>query len=43
VKLRTGESKTACLAFEVPRAGRLQAFTYVTDDGHGDIGLWDLH
>jgi hypothetical protein len=43
VKLGTGESTTVCLAFRIPRAGRLQAFAYATDDGFGDIGLWDLH
>jgi hypothetical protein len=42
LKLRTGQSKTACLAFEVPRAGKPQAFEYVTDDGYGDTGLWSL-
>jgi hypothetical protein len=42
LKLTTGESKTACLAFEVPKAQKLQAFEYVTDDGYGDTGLWRL-
>jgi hypothetical protein len=43
VKLRTGQSKTACLAFEIPKAGRPRAFEYVTDSGYGDTGLWRLH
>jgi hypothetical protein len=43
VKLGTGRSTTVCLAFRIPRAGRLQAFAYATDDGFGDIGLWDFH
>jgi hypothetical protein len=42
VKLRTGQSKTACLAFEIPKASRPQAFEYVTDSGYGDTGLWSL-
>jgi hypothetical protein len=42
LNLRTGQSKTACLAFEVPKAGKPQAFEYVTDDGYGDTGLWSL-
>jgi hypothetical protein len=42
LKLRTGQSKTACLAFEVPRSGRPMAFEYTADDGYGDTGLWSL-
>jgi hypothetical protein len=42
VKLKTGQSKTACLAFQVPKAEKPQAFEYVTDDGYGDTGLWSL-
>jgi hypothetical protein len=42
LKLETGQAKTACLAFEIPKAGRPQAFEYVTDDGYGDTGLWSL-
>jgi hypothetical protein len=42
VKLKTGQSRTACLAFEIPKAGRPQAFEYVSDDGYGDTGLWSL-
>jgi hypothetical protein len=42
LKLKTGQSKTACLTFEIPKAGRPQAFEYVTDNGYGDTGLWSL-
>ncbi len=42
LKLRTGQSKTACLAFAIPKTGKPQAFEYVTDDGYGDTGLWSL-
>jgi hypothetical protein len=43
LKLRHGQSKTACLAFEIPRSEKPQVFEYVTDDGYGDTGLWSLH
>jgi hypothetical protein len=43
LKLTTGQSRTACLAFEIPRAGKPMAFEYVADDGYGDTGLWSLH
>jgi hypothetical protein len=42
LKLRTGQSKAACLAFEIPRSGKPMAFEYVADDGYGDTGLWSL-
>jgi hypothetical protein len=42
LKLRTGQSKTACLAFEIPASGKPMAFEYVADDGYGDTGLWKL-
>jgi hypothetical protein len=42
LKLKTGQSKTACLAFEIPKARRPRAFRYVTDFGYGDAGVWSL-
>jgi hypothetical protein len=42
LKLGTGQSKTACIAFEVPRPGKPMTFEYVADDGYGDTGLWSL-
>ena len=29
-----------CIAFEVPKSGKLEAFQYITDSGFGDTGLW---
>jgi hypothetical protein len=40
VKLRKGQSKDTCIAFEVPKNGKLEAFQYITDSGFGDTGLW---
>jgi hypothetical protein len=42
VKLRKGQSKDTCIAFEVPKRGKLEAFQYITDSGFGDTGLWAL-
>jgi hypothetical protein len=42
VKLKTGQSKDTCIAFEVPKTGKPQAFQYVSDSGYGDTGLWTL-
>jgi hypothetical protein len=43
LKLSTGQSRTACLAFEIPRSAKPMAFEYVADAGYGDTGLWSLH
>jgi hypothetical protein len=43
LKLKTGQAKNVCIAFEVPKRARAQAFEYVTDSGYGDTGLWTLH
>jgi hypothetical protein len=43
LKLRKGQSKSACLAFDVPKADKPKAIEYVSDDGYGDTGLWRLH
>jgi hypothetical protein len=42
LKLKTGQSKDACLAFEVPKSEKPMAFEYVSDAGYGDTGLWSL-
>jgi hypothetical protein len=42
LKLKKGQSKDVCIAFEVPKKGKPQAFQYVTDHGYGDTGLWKL-
>ncbi len=42
VKLKTGQSRSVCIAFEVPKTGKPQAFQYVSDAGYGDTGLWSL-
>jgi hypothetical protein len=42
LKLKTGQSKSVCIAFEIPKKGKAQAFQYVTDHGYGDTGLWKL-
>jgi hypothetical protein len=42
LKLRKGQSKTACLAFDVPKADKPRALEFVSDDGYGDTGLWRL-
>ena len=42
VKLRAGQSKNVCIAFDVPKAEKPQSFQYVADHGFGDTGLWAL-
>jgi hypothetical protein len=42
LKLKKGQSKGVCIAFDVPRNGKPQTFEYVTDSGYGDTGLWRL-
>jgi hypothetical protein len=42
VKLRAGQSKNVCIAFDVPRSDKPQSFQYVADHGFGDTGLWAL-
>jgi hypothetical protein len=42
VKLQKGQSKSVCIAFDVPKADKPQSFQYVADSGFGDTGLWSL-
>jgi hypothetical protein len=42
LKLKTGQSKDVCVAFEVPKSAKPIAYQYVTDSGYGDTGLWKL-
>jgi hypothetical protein len=43
LKLRKGQSRNVCIAFEVPKADKPRTFEYATDSGYGDTGLWKLH
>jgi len=42
IKLKKGQSKDTCLAFEVPKDGKLQTLEFGMDSGFGDTGLWSL-
>jgi hypothetical protein len=42
LKLKTGQAKDVCVAFEVPKSAKPIAYQYVTDSGYGDTGLWKL-
>lgn len=42
VKLKQGQSKNVCIAFEMPKGANPQSFEYVTDAGYGDTGRWSL-
>jgi hypothetical protein len=40
LKLDTGESRSVCLAFEVPKRAKPESFSFATDSGYGDTGVW---
>jgi hypothetical protein len=42
LKLKPGRSKSVCIAFEVPKKGKLGTFSYTADSGYGDTGQWTL-
>ncbi len=42
VKLKPGKSKSVCIAFEVPKKGKLDTFSYTSDSGYGDTAQWAL-
>jgi hypothetical protein len=42
LKLKPGKSKSVCIAFEVPKKGKLGSFEYTSDSGYGDTGQWTL-
>lgn len=42
LKLKTGEAKEVCIAFDVPTKAKLETFQFETDSGYGDTGLWRL-
>ena len=42
LKLKPGKSKSVCIAFEVPKKGKLDTFEYTSDSGYGDTGQWTL-
>ncbi len=42
VNLSPAQSKSVCLAFEVPTSAKPEALQYATDSGYGDTGLWRL-
>src|SRR4051812_709357 len=42
LKLQPGKSKSVCIAFEVPKKGKLDTFSYTSDSGYGDTAEWSL-
>lgn len=42
LKLIAGQSRSVCIAFEVPKADKPRTFEFGTDSGFGDTGLWKL-
>jgi hypothetical protein len=42
LKLKPGKSKSVCIAFEVPKKGKLDTFSYTADSGYGDTAEWSL-
>lgn len=40
--LRHGQTRTLCVAFDVPAGARPRAFRYTADFGLGDTGIWRL-
>ena len=42
LKLKPGKAKSVCIAFEVPKKGKLDSFSYTSDSGYGDTAEWAL-
>jgi hypothetical protein len=42
LKLGPGQAKDVCIAYDVPKEGKPEAFEYGVDNGYGDTGLWRL-
>jgi hypothetical protein len=42
LKLKPGKSKSVCIAFEVPKKGKLDTFSYTSDSGYGDTAEWSM-
>jgi len=42
LKLAKGQSKSTCIAFDIPKREKPMALEYVADNGYGDTGLWSL-
>jgi hypothetical protein len=42
LKLKPGKSKSVCIAFDVPKKGKLGTFEYTSDSGYGDTAQWTL-
>jgi hypothetical protein len=42
LKLKAGQAKSVCIAFEVPKRDKPRTFEFGTDSGFGDTGLWKL-
>jgi hypothetical protein len=42
LKLKPGKTKSVCIAFEVPKKGKLGTFEYTSDSGYGDTAQWTL-
>jgi hypothetical protein len=42
LKLKPGQSKKVCMAFDVPASAKPQTLQYAVDSGYGDTALWRL-
>jgi len=40
LKLHKGQSKTSCLAFDIPKNAKPKVFEYAASSGYGDTGIW---
>lgn len=42
LKLAKGQSRSTCIAFDIPKKEKPLALEYVSDSGYGDTALWSL-
>jgi hypothetical protein len=42
LKLKPGQSKTVCVAYDIPKNDKPATFEFGVDSGFGDTGLWRL-
>ena len=42
LKLKKGESKSECLAYDIPKNAKPRVFEYAASSGYGDTGVWKL-
>jgi hypothetical protein len=40
--LQSGQAKSVCIAYEIPKAGKPLSFLYASDYGYGDKAVWTL-